>query len=112
MLHKTSQNNEQEYILKYYKNFKGKFLDVGAHNGVDFSNSFFLIELGWQGICVEPNPLFRSFETLIKTRKCICENVAISSSNGEVDFVARGTNAQLSGIYDKNYSQKDRSTHK
>ena len=27
--------------------------------------------------------------------------MAISSSNGEVDFVARGANGQLSGIYDK-----------
>ncbi len=30
--------------------------------------------------------------------------MAISSSKGEVDFVARGANGQLSGIYDKKFS--------
>jgi hypothetical protein len=51
-----SQNNEQEIILKYFGDFKGHFLDIGAYNGVDLSNTRALLELGWTGVLVEPNP--------------------------------------------------------
>ena len=59
-----SQYNEEEYILYYYKGFKGKFLDIGAHNGIDLSNTRALAELGWSGVCVEPNPTV--FSNLLK----------------------------------------------
>jgi hypothetical protein len=51
-----SQNNEQEIILNYFGDFKGHFLDIGAYNGVDISNTRALLELGWTGVLVEPNP--------------------------------------------------------
>lgn len=51
-----SQNNEQEIILNYFGDFKGRFLDIGAYNGVDISNTRALLELGWSGVLVEPNP--------------------------------------------------------
>lgn len=101
-----SKAGQDKWALTHLNHKKnGYFVDVGAHNGETDSHTLVMErDLGWKGICVEPNPLFRSFESLIKCRKCICENVAITSSNGEVDFVARGTNAQLSGIYDKKFS--------
>ncbi len=30
----------------------GVFLDIGAGNGVDMSNTYALEQLGWSGICV------------------------------------------------------------
>ncbi len=40
--------------------FKGKkdgiFMDVGAHDGIRFSNSYAFSVLGWKGICVEAHP--------------------------------------------------------
>lgn len=51
-----SQGNEQEVILNYFGSKKGKLLDIGAHDGVEFSNSLALIEAGWQAVLVEPNP--------------------------------------------------------
>ena len=42
-------------------NFEDKelfFVDVGAHDGISSSNTgHFEIDLGWDGICIEPNPL-------------------------------------------------------
>src|SRR5262249_56743026 len=36
---------------------KGYFVDIGAYDGVTFSNSlFFERHLGWQGVCIEPLP--------------------------------------------------------
>ena len=34
----------------------GFFLDIGAYDGVAGSNTFLFEQLGWTGICVEPNP--------------------------------------------------------
>jgi hypothetical protein len=57
-----SQNSEEAYILAYFKNNIGKFLDIGAYNPFKFSNTRKLFELGWSGIFIEPSPIcFKNF---------------------------------------------------
>lgn len=51
-----SQKDEEKYILAYFKNYTGRFLDVGAYDGVTYSNTRALFKLGWKGVCVEPAP--------------------------------------------------------
>lgn len=51
-----SQNNEEEIILKYFGDFKGNFIDIGANDGITLSNTRRLAELGWEGVFVEPSP--------------------------------------------------------
>jgi|APSaa5957512622_1039677.scaffolds.fasta_scaffold11832_1 FkbM family methyltransferase len=34
----------------------GFFLDIGAYDGVLGSNTYFFEQVGWSGICIEPNP--------------------------------------------------------
>ncbi len=63
-----SQNDEEAILLELAGNAKGRFLDIGAFDGVTFSNTRALVEKGWCGICVEPNPF--SFLKLLKA----CEN--------------------------------------
>lgn len=61
-----SQNNEEEIILKHFEGTQPKymrFLDIGAANGFDCSNTRRLIELGWHGVMVEPAP--HHFEILL-----------------------------------------------
>ena len=63
-----SQNNEEEIILKYYSIYKPtvtRFLDIGAYNGINFSNTYELTKRGWGGVCVEP--VDKIFESLTKT---------------------------------------------
>ena len=51
-----SQNDEQAHILAYFKAHPPKFrsfLDIGAHDGKTFSNTFALASMGWQGHYVE-----------------------------------------------------------
>jgi len=56
---------------------KGVFLDIGAHDGITFSNTYFFEkERGWTGICIDPNP--DVFQKLVANRHCICENCAIA----------------------------------
>jgi FkbM family methyltransferase len=51
-----SQNNEQDVILNFFGSHVGRFLDIGAFDGVELSNTRALAELGWSGIMVEPSP--------------------------------------------------------
>lgn len=92
---------EQDKFLNetYFKNMKnGVFVDVGAHNGVLFSNSLFFDNNDWKGICIEPIP--RIFNELIKNRpNSINLNCAVCETEGEMDFISlEGHTEMLSGI--------------
>ena len=52
-----SQNNEQDTILQFFNGKVGGFLDIGAHDGIEYSNVRALAESGWNGMLVEPNPV-------------------------------------------------------
>jgi FkbM family methyltransferase len=48
--------NLAELYEKYFPNYDGVFVDVGAHDGYTFSNTYGLAEVGWRGVCYEPMP--------------------------------------------------------
>jgi FkbM family methyltransferase len=74
------------YSLTEHKR-NGVFIDIGAHDGIRFSNTYFFeSELEWTGICIEPHP--KVFPKLKENRKCIIEGCAISDVEGEFDFIA------------------------
>jgi FkbM family methyltransferase len=63
----------------------GVFVDIGAHDGVSFSNTLYLErELGWGGIAVEPMP--EVFERLERNRGCIKVQGCISAATGTAKF--------------------------
>lgn len=53
-----SQAGEQRLVLAWARGRPpgGRFLDVGAYDGVTFSNTRALREFGWSGVLVEPSP--------------------------------------------------------
>jgi hypothetical protein len=77
----------------------GYFIELGACDGLYLSNTlFFERELGWNGICIEPNDVY--FETLKGNRKCNISNELVSfQSNKMVDF---SFCEAASGIIDEN----------
>lgn len=82
-----SQCGQDEWVCEFF-NFKkdGFFLDVGAYDGVDLSNTYLLeTELNWNGICCEANKSV--FDRLINSRKCECVNIAVSDFNGQGGFI-------------------------
>jgi len=87
-----TQNKEQEYILEYFKDFKGTLLDIGANDGKTFSNSLALIEQGWNAVLVEPSPC--TFEKLsklhAKNKNVTCLNVAIGTDKCKMKFYESG----------------------
>jgi FkbM family methyltransferase len=101
-----SQYKQDEWLYNnLFKNQdSGFFIEIGADDGIDKSNTKFFEELGWDGICIEPSP--KRFNSLIKNRKCICENYAISDNIGEIEFMdIIGYGKGLSGIISK-YDEK------
>jgi len=92
-----SQFGQDKYLdMKIFKEKQnGFFLDIGAYDGVLFSNTcFFEKNRGWSGICVEPDP--ETFEKLKSSRRCDLENIAISSKTGELEFIKAKGNEVLS----------------
>jgi len=70
----------------------GYFLDSGASNGIQGSNTWLLeSSFGWRGICVEPNDA--TFHELVRNRSCTCLNCCLYNREGSVDFL------EMAGVY-------------
>ncbi len=96
-----SQCQQDKFLNEHYFHNKldGVFVEVGAYNGIAYSNTKYFEELGWTGICIEPNP--EAFQQLVKNRSCLCLQGCISNQKGIREFVwVRGEPAMLSGLVD------------
>jgi len=80
-----SQHNEEEIIKGYFPDL-GTYLDVGAGDPKEFSNTFGLYELGWRGVLVEP--FFKYTEDILKIRPedKLCKKV-ITNHVGKVEML-------------------------
>lgn len=78
----------------------GFFVDVGAHDGLTYSNSaFFEFYRSWDGFCVEPNP--QVYEKLKTARRVRCENCGLGAVEGVLRFTSiSGYAEMLSGFTD------------
>jgi FkbM family methyltransferase len=82
-----SQIGQDLEVVKFYKGKQnGFFIEIGASDGVKFSNTFLLEKkYNWKGICVEPIP--KNYQLLCKNRpNSICIDKAVYSSNMNVIF--------------------------
>jgi FkbM family methyltransferase len=56
----------------------GVFVEVGADDGVTGSNSLHFEQMGWSGLCVEPDP--RNHDKLRVNRKCQISTCAVGTN--------------------------------
>ena len=84
--------------IVFNKKSNGFFFDIGAYDGITFSNSYFFEKnRSWNGICVEPLP--SAFKELSKIRRCNLINGAINSESGKSKFVwVNNVSEMLSGL--------------
>lgn len=72
------------------------FLDIGAHQGVEISNTYGLEERGWIGLCVEPLPLH------FQDRRCKLIRNVVSNHAGDAvvfkDCTDLGTDGGTGGL--------------
>lgn len=95
-----SQSGQDSYldqqVFRRYRN--GVFVEVGAWDGVDLSNTvFFERERNWTGLAIEPLP--DRYAHLVQQRTCKALNIAINETEGETEFMClSGPTSMLSGI--------------
>ena len=97
-----SQFQQDKFVYeKYFKDKQnGFFVDIGAYDGECDSNSLFFENIGWDGICIEPNP--EMFQKMEQIRKCRCVQCAVSNKNEITQFfqIKEGPTV-LSGLVDE-----------
>lgn len=97
----TSQYGQDRFVIERLRGRRGGvFVEVGAHDGVTFSNTWALEKLfGWTGLVVEPSPA--AFARLQRTRGCTAVNGCIAAAPGRARFLEiEGCAAMLSGVVD------------
>ena len=103
-----SQFLQDKYIYEtFFKNKKepGFFLEIGADDGIRFSNcKFFEETLNWKGIAIEPRN--EAFNKLKQNRNCICLKCSLSNIEVTTTFLdIKGYGRGLSGLIDE-YDQR------
>lgn len=84
---KYSQNEQDYWLVDYFWGRMGVAVDVGANDGVFYSNTLRLEELGWRVICIEPNPI--NHAALRRNRKeVVC--VGVMDYDGEAEMIVSG----------------------
>lgn len=80
----NSQAGEDKWLYDNgYINSYGTYIDIGSAHAYINSNTAMLDGLGWDGICIEPNPVYKpSYDT----RYTELHQAAISNYTGESPF--------------------------
>lgn len=101
-----SQCDEDFILLKKYLNYNnGFFIELGAMDGVKYSNTkFFEDNLQWSGILIEPTIQYN--DLLLNRPNAFNFNYAISKIKGEVEFVGDGNVAGILNSMPMSHSQK------
>lgn len=86
MIRSYSQVDQDLWVLEMLNNKKnGYFLDVGAYDGIKYSNSLLLEkDFDWTGLLIEAHP--NNFDTLKNNRKNTLVPYAVSDYNGKIIF--------------------------
>lgn len=100
-----------EFLIEAKKIKEFTYLDIGANHPVRFNNTFKFYEMGYKGVCIEPDP-FLFAKLLSKRNRDICLNVGIGgkSSIGKVDFYIMD-NPVLNTFSKQEASQLEKNNH-
>ena len=96
-----AQHGEDELIDLLLPSGVTSFIDVGANDGVLFSNSYKFAKSGAAGVCIEPS--LSSYRKLCLNHlfnfKVKCIHGAVSSQNGHLFLKEDGYEETLSSVY-------------
>jgi FkbM family methyltransferase len=82
----TSQDGQDKTVLEHLNEMRdGYFVDIGAHDGITFSNTYVLEhQFGWSGLLIEANPAI--LHSLRNNRKSIIAHETLWSTSCEMEF--------------------------
>jgi FkbM family methyltransferase len=99
-----AQHGEDKLVEQLLPNGVNSFIDIGANDGVLFSNTYKFAKYGATGLCIEPSP--RSYTKLklnhLFHSKITCINYAISNRDGKIYFIEDGYEETLSRVSNSN----------
>jgi FkbM family methyltransferase len=101
-----SQGGEEAIILSYFGDRIGRFLEIGAWDGQQFSNCYELSRRGWGGVCVEPDP--PALEGLRRTHAGNPRIAIIGSALGDVDGSIRFHSSWGGGVSTTSDAHRDK----
>lgn len=79
------QHGEDKYLSQFFDNaYAGVCVDVGAHDGINISNTYYFEQNGWTCLCIEPIP--DSFEKCKSIRKNAINCCVSDYDKDDVDF--------------------------
>ena len=96
-----SQFGEDEIIIKYFKNFIGKYVDIGCYHPIKYSNTALLYKKGWTGINIDLNKTTIDLFNFTRLRD---KNIFACLSDREkiVDMYIDNEFSALNSIYKNN----------
>lgn len=77
----SQSGNLEGFMDRIYGARTGFFLEIGCWDASNLSQTLYLEQQGWKGLCVDPFP--RGFEN----RKCMICNKAVSSNGKDREFL-------------------------
>lgn len=88
----------QDLMAIYFaRSEPGFFVEFGATDGVDLSNTFLLEKrYGWNGILAEPAKIWH--QNLYRNRKCLISEECVYSESGKVLAFSEATSGKLSTL--------------
>jgi FkbM family methyltransferase len=85
--HGYTQNEEERFLVQHARG--SRFLDIGAYDGETFSSTRELVNKGWSGVYVEPNPLILDkLQTIASVSKSDVLPVAVGTTCCKTTFYA------------------------
>ena len=95
-----AQHGEDKLVEQLLPNGVHSFIDIGANDGVLFSNTYKFAKLKARGLCIEPvkNSFFKLKLNHIFHPKVKCINSAISDLNEDLFIQEKGYESTLSEI--------------
>lgn len=85
-----SQLGQDLLALKFFRAYPPShktFLDVGAFDGIGFSNSRLFFEHGWSGVCIEPvQKNFEKLQKLYEGTNVVTARFAASDYEGQLEL--------------------------
>jgi len=90
-----SQAGQDKWVAEFFNSKRnGYFLDIGAFDGVYYSNSYYLEKkLGWTGLLIEADPIY--YKKLLKCRTAKSINIAVSDKVGESLFLSSSVSGKI-----------------
>jgi hypothetical protein len=93
----------QDEILVDLIGTNGYFIDLASNDAVELSNTLALERKGWNGLCIEPNPIYWYG---LSHRKCTVVGALVGGEKSKVTVNFRGVFGGIVGKYSKKLADR------